>query len=208
MKLVGRLHARAVFGRRVRVLAAHIATLLPSNARVLDVGCGDGSIATVVMRLRPDIDVTGLDVLVRSETHIPVRPFDGERIPFDEHSFDAVLFVDVLHHTDDPTQLLGEASRVASKAIVIKDHLADGFLARPTLRVMDWFGNAHFGVTLPYNYWPMDRWRRAFAELGLTTEESITDLLLYPRPASWVFGRKLHVLWRLTAPGHASSAGD
>ena len=106
--------------------------------------------------------ITGIDVLVRPETNIEVTEFDGRTIPFGDDAFDAVTFVDVLHHTDDATALLREAARVASTAVVIKDHLAEGFLAKPTLRAMDWVGNASFGVALPYNYWTTAEWHRAF----------------------------------------------
>jgi len=197
MSLVGRLHGRAVFERRVRVLGEHLAPLLPPAARVLDVGCGDGAIASAVMERRPDVTITGIDVLIRASTHIPVSPFDGSSIPFDDASFDVVTFVDVLHHTHDPTVLLGEAARVAPGAIVVKDHLADAPFARPTLRAMDWVGNAHFSVSLPYNYWEERRWRDAFDELGLVADTWVTDLPLYPPPLSWVFARRLHVLCRL-----------
>lgn len=197
MNTLTRVHSKLVFGRRVRVLAAEIAALLPGDANVLDVGCGDGSVAAQVMEARPDVRITGIDVLVRPQTRIPVVAFDGLRIPFPDGAFDAVQFIDVLHHTDDPTLLLREASRVARRAIVIKDHLADGFLARPTLRFMDWVGNAGHGVVLPYNYWKRSQWQAAFDALGLAIEVERAHLALYPAPASWLFDRELHVVWRL-----------
>lgn len=127
--------------------------------------------------------------------------FDGHRIPFDDNSFDVVMFVDVLHHTDDPHILLTEAQRVAKQAIVLKDHLRDGLLAGPTLRLMDWFGNAHHGVVLPYNYWTEQRWRDSFAGLGMTIEHWITQVGLYAWPASLLFDRQLHFVARLK-PSH------
>jgi SAM-dependent methyltransferase len=206
MSVIGRAHAGMVFGRRVQVLARAMAELLPDGPqRVLDVGCGDGSIARAVMDLRPDIEIEGIDVLVRPETHIPVTEFDGSRIPHGDRSFDAVMFVDVLHHTHDATVLLREATRVAP-AVVVKDHLADGALAGPTLRLMDWVGNAHHGVVLPYNYWRRDRWDRAFAEVGLRPEVWRTDVGLYPPPATWLFDRGLHVVTRLVAGPAATTA--
>jgi SAM-dependent methyltransferase len=195
--IVGTLHERVVFTRRVDVLAHHLAGVLPEDATVLDVGAGDGTIAARILELRPDLCISGIDVLVRPTTKIDVRPFDGVHIPFGDSSFDAVMFVDVLHHTDDPLRLLREAGRVARKAVVIKDHLADGFGARSTLRAMDWVGNARHGVALPYNYLTRAEWSPLFEAAGLEVAVVHEHLGLYPRPASWLFDRDLHAIWRL-----------
>jgi len=200
VSVVGRVHGGYVHRRRVRVLAAHVAKLVPPDSEILDVGCGDGLVSSCVAQARPDVRVSGIDVLVRPETHIPVSAFDGLAIPRPDRGADVVLFVDVLHHTLDPAGLLGEAARVARRAIVIKDHLLTGVLAGPTLRFMDWIGNARHGVGLPYNYWPPARWQAAFDELGLAVEAWTSDLGLYPWPADYVFGRSLHFIARLGPP--------
>jgi SAM-dependent methyltransferase len=163
---VGALHEKLVFNRRIRVLAGHLAPLIPPKARVLDIGCGDGSIDRLILEQRPDVSIEGLDVLVRPHTHIPVEPFDGSTIPYPDATFDAVTLVDVLHHTVDPLILLREARRVG-KLILIKDHFREGFLAGLTLRFMDWVGNAHHGVILPYNYWTRKQWAEGLESLGL-----------------------------------------
>jgi SAM-dependent methyltransferase len=188
------LHGRLVFMRRVDRLADALARRLPANATVLDIGCGDGSIARAVLQRRSDLSITGVDVLVRGETHIPVIGYDGSTLPFTDDSFDAVCLVDVVHHADDPRQLLGEAARVSRDRVLIKDHLADGFLASPTLRLMDWIGNARHGVRLPYNYLSRADWLGQIERLGATLRSWDTDLSLYPPPLSAVFGRGLHVL--------------
>jgi len=181
-----------VFQRRVNRLVLAIEPLLPNGARVLDVGCGDGLVALRLMEARPDITVHGVDVLLRERPLIDVQIFDGEKLPFEDDSFSCVLFVDVLHHTEDPALILAEAVRVASRSVVIKDHLLDPLLAYPTLAFMDWLGNVHQGVALPNNYWRHDSWQRAFEQLGLSVRTWSTALSLYPWPASWVFGRGLH----------------
>ncbi|MGH8071188.1 MAG: class I SAM-dependent methyltransferase [Candidatus Entotheonellia bacterium] len=197
MSVIDRIHGGYVHTRRVSVLSDHIAELLPPSARVLDVGCGDGLLAHQIMRKRHDIDLHGIDVCVRGQTHIPVKEFDGEVIPYGDGSFDAVMLVDVLHHTEDPMILLREAVRVSRTALVIKDHSLDGWLAHPTLRFLDWVGNARHGVALPYNYWPGQRWVTAFDALDLTIIAWKKVLRLYPRPASWLFERSLHFIARL-----------
>lgn len=111
---------------------------------------------------------------------------------------DVVLFVDVLHHTDDPAVLLREAARVAKRAVILKDHARDAFLSGPTLRFMDWVGNAHHGVALPYNYWSSSQWQKAFRDIGLKSEHWQAKLGLYPFPASLFFDRSLHFVARLS----------
>lgn len=197
MNLLGRLHRELVLPRRVKVLSELLSGLMPRNATVLDVGCGDGLIDRLIGERRPDLEVLGIDVKVRSETAIPVEEFDGNTLPYEDGGVDVVLLVDVLHHADDPERLLGEALRVARAAVVMKDHALDGFLAGPTLRFMDWVGNAPHGVALPYDYWPERRWREAFARLGVEPSTWIGRLNLYPPPASWLFDRSLHFVARI-----------
>jgi SAM-dependent methyltransferase len=196
MELIRTLHQELVAGRRVQVLAEHLAALIPPGARVLDVGCGDGVIDRLIAEHRPDVSIQGIDVLVRQDAQVSVTPFDGITIPYPDASFDAVMLVDVLHHTADPLIMLGEAQRVAG-VILIKDHFRDGVLANATLRFMDWVGNAHHGVVLPYNYWSISQWREAFAQQNMGVSEIKTSLRLYPRPASWMFERGLHFITRI-----------
>ncbi len=197
MGLLAGLHGSLVFNRRARVLSERLAQMLPPNAKVLDVGCGDGSIDRLIGERRPDVTISGVDLIVRPRTHIPVTAFDGKRIPFQDGAFDIVMFVDVLHHTDDPETLLREARRVARQTVVLKDHTRDGLLAGLTLRFMDWVGNAPHDIPLPETYWPERRWRAAFARHGLTPAIWLNKLGLYAAPATWFFDRSLHFIARL-----------
>lgn len=197
MSIIEHLHGKYVFNRRVSVLTDHLAELIPQNAQVLDVGCGDGLITHLIMQQRSDIEIQGIDALVRNQTHIPVTEFDGQKIPYGDASFDVVMFVDVLHHTEQPMILLREAVRVARRAVLIKDHTCNGLLAGSTLKFMDRVGNERHGVVLPYNYWSRKSWFNAFDKLGLKINVWSKDLGLYPPPASWIFDRSLHFIARL-----------
>jgi SAM-dependent methyltransferase len=194
---VGAIHDAVVAGRRARILARGFAELLGDARTVLDVGCGDGSIDLLIQGAIPGLSIRGVDVLVRANTKIPVERFDGRTLPFGDKTFDALIFVDVLHHTDDPRVLLKEAKRVARSAVVLKDHTMEGPLAYQTLRFMDWVGNAQHGVSLSSNYWREQRWHDAFASIGFRVERWRSRLDLYPWPASLLFDRRLHFIARL-----------
>jgi SAM-dependent methyltransferase len=204
MPLLSGAHARLVLSRRVRVLAERIATLLPPSATVLDVGCGDGSLAALLVRQVPGIRLQGIDVLARAFCAIPMQVYDGVVFPLPDRSVDVVLFSDVLHHTPDPLVPLREARRVARHSILIKDHLCDSGWARQVLRCMDWVGNRPHGVVLPYNYWSGAQWRAAWATLDLAPDAWLTQLGLYPALFRPLFEHRLHFLARLrpvTNPG-------
>src|ERR1700751_5573849 len=94
---VARTHRALVFGRRARVLADALAPLIPAEARsVLDIGCGDGTIASLIGERRPQLALEGVEVIPRPACRVPCRAFDGVKLPFLDRSFDVCLFVDVL----------------------------------------------------------------------------------------------------------------
>ncbi|HKO96193.1 MAG TPA: class I SAM-dependent methyltransferase [Pyrinomonadaceae bacterium] len=196
MSVIERFHSR-VAERRVRVLSNHLGSLMPAGSQVLDIGCGDGLLASLIMQDYPGVQIKGADVLVREKTHIPVECFDGAQVPHEDNSFDIAMLVDVLHHSEQPLDLLREAKRVARSAVVIKDHFREGLFAGSTLRFMDWVGNARFGVALPHNYWSRRQWHEAIEAVGLTPTVWKEKLGLYAPPANLIFERSLHFIVRL-----------
>jgi SAM-dependent methyltransferase len=185
-----RIHEIHAGGRRLRLLSEALAPLMPPGARVLDVGCGDGRLAVRIQARRPDLALEGAEVKPRPGAAIAVTAFDGRTLPFPDGAFDVALAVDTLHHAEDPEALLRECARVAPR-VVLKDHLRDPWLARPTLRFMDWVGNRRHGVSVPDDYWRRRRWEDAFARAGLEVEV-LRTLSLFPPPLTWLFDRGLH----------------
>jgi len=189
---IGRWHHAFVFHRRTRVLAEMLAAQIPQGAAVLDIGCGDGTVGSLIAQLRPDVSIQGVEFQVRPGCKIKCQAFDGAKLPFPEASFDGCLFVDVLHHTQDPAILLREAVRVSRSFVLLKDHLDENFFDDVTLRFMDWIGNRPHGVLLTYNYQSREQWAEHFSKCGLAQASWTTQVPLYAMPFSLLVGRGLH----------------
>ncbi|HET6455697.1 MAG TPA: class I SAM-dependent methyltransferase [Armatimonadota bacterium] len=189
---VGFLHGRLVFGRRAHTLANAIAPLLPSG-RILDVGCGDGALDALIPADRPDVQIEGVDIMVRPNPHISVKEFDGRTLPYADRSFDGVLLVDVLHHIEDCEPLLAECARVGRK-VIIKDHIGNSGWQRWLLKLMDWVGNRPYKVVVPYAYLSVQKWDELWRRIGLTTDWRTDRVNLYPFPVSLILRPGLHFI--------------
>jgi SAM-dependent methyltransferase len=201
---LGRVHQRAVFNRRVRVLAELLAARIPARASVLDIGCGDGTIAKLIANHNPSATMQGIEFAPRENCGIKCKAFDGSTIPYPTASFDVCMFVDVLHHVKDSRgieRLLSEACRVSRRFVLIKDHLCENFLDFKTLQFMDWVGNRPHGVILPYNYQSRVQWDKHFLATGLKVKEWRTRIPLYPFPFGALFGHQLHYIGLLEKAG-------
>jgi ubiquinone/menaquinone biosynthesis C-methylase UbiE len=194
IRLLGKIHGKVVFERRVAVLAENLAAMLSPGTRLLDVGCGDGRLAALLRDSVPGLEVEGVEVRPRDACAIPCRLFDGSHLPFPDGSIDCCLLVDVLHHMENPLPLLRDACRVSRQFVLVKDHLAENALDHWTLRLMDWVGNRPHGVTLPYAYLSASQWQTLYQQLALSVERTTSDLPLYSAPFSLVFGRNLHFI--------------
>jgi ubiquinone/menaquinone biosynthesis C-methylase UbiE len=94
----------------------------PARARVLEVGCGTG-VLTRVLAQRPEVsEVVGVDPaaslierareLAAGLPHITFLEADGRSLPFEDASFDVVVFDSTLSHIPGVEQALAEAFRV------------------------------------------------------------------------------------------------
>lgn len=192
VRLVGNVHGKLVFRRRVAVLANSIRAMLPKSSTLLDIGCGDGTIAKTLAETVPGLEVSGVEYSPRANCAIPCTGFDGAHLPFEDGSFDGCMFIDVLHHSVDPLSILRDAARVCRRFIVIKDHLAENAFDHWTLRLMDWVGNRPHGVVLPYAYLSREQWVELYRGAGLAQKDTNGKIPLYPAPFSFIFGRGLH----------------
>lgn len=83
----------------VTILAEHLLPQLARGARVLDLGCGYGRLSQELLKIRPDLQITGLDFSseycrrYRTAIGASVACGDLRHLPFRDASFDSVLSV-------------------------------------------------------------------------------------------------------------------
>lgn len=155
-----------LFPARRNYLQERLCPLLHEGDRILDLGASDGRLAAKLGE-KVSAEFIGCDVHVAEKTWIPIVSYSGERLPFEDQSFDCVMIIDVLHHDLNPESVLKEACRVSRKRILIKDHFYNTRLEFFGLQVMDYIGNAPYGIRLPYNYLKLAEWEAILKRLNL-----------------------------------------
>ncbi len=145
---------------------------LPRGGRVLDLGCGRGYISRV---LEEDFDCEVhccdvVDTAVHPADHYCI--FDGRTIPFRSGSFDAVLVAFVLHHAQQPVDLLKEARRVSTGPVLVVEDT-------PKLWPDQMWGRFHTrnfskrtGIDWSGQVLPEFEWRRVFHRAGLSVRHA------------------------------------
>lgn len=127
---------------------------LHPSMRVLDVGCGPGSITLGFADVVSDGDVVGIDFqpsqiaqaqamsIARKVTNIHFEVANVYELPFADASFDAVFAHALLWHLDEPHRALAEISRVLRPGgiVGIRDGDWGGRIYAPaTPRLDKWF---------------------------------------------------------------------
>ncbi|WP_283095341.1 class I SAM-dependent methyltransferase [Nocardioides alcanivorans] len=104
--------------------AAYLLPVLNAGMRVLDVGCGPGTITLDLAEVIAPGQVVGVENVEapleaarkaaesRGDTRTVFQQGDVMALPFDDHSFDVVHAHQVLQHLTDPVAALKEMARV------------------------------------------------------------------------------------------------
>ncbi len=136
---------------------------------VLDLGGGSGEIASHVATLGHNVTVADVrDWRSYQHRHLPFITITNNHISLPDHSFDNVLILMVLHHSEDPKPLIIEAFRVAKQRVIIIESVTNTLTAYHYGCLIDWFYNhiIHYEedldkkVPVPCNFLPATGWEQ------------------------------------------------
>lgn len=108
--------------RDVIVELAHLA-----DRSVLDMGCGDGFYTLQICEAARPRRMLGIDAAVnavtaaqrhRTNQRVEFAVGDVHRLPFPDDAFEVALVQSILHHDDDPRDIIREAFRLAPEIVI------------------------------------------------------------------------------------------
>jgi SAM-dependent methyltransferase len=131
--------------------AGYLLGHLQPAMRILDVGCGPGTITADLAARVPDGEVTGIDAVAgvlaearaeadrRGQANVRFDTGDVYRLGFEDGTFDVVHAHQVLQHLSDPVAALAEMRRVARPGGVVAARDGDygGFFWFPADQGLD-----------------------------------------------------------------------
>ena len=122
--------------------------------RLLDIGCGTGSLLQAISQKYPTVDSVGIDLsteMLKVACNKRIKKCglatgQAQRLPFRSESFDIVLSCNAFHYWRKPEECLSEMSRVLKPQgkIVITDWCDDYIVCRICDLFLRMFNHAHF----------------------------------------------------------------
>lgn len=140
------LEIRAADIQQQRMLKSYLREIpFPKNAKILEIGTGTGAVSRHIAQQNPTSCVIGIDpsaLLINKAKTLSKQVFNLEflhgfahELPFEDNSFDVVIFHTVLSHLSAPENALSEAYRVLNTGGTLA--IFDGDYASTTLGTGD-----------------------------------------------------------------------
>ena len=143
-----------------RKAAGRLASALPQNAHILDIGTGPGHLLVAIARQQPHATLRGIDIsphmtyearrVIESAGltgRITIQQADAAALPFDTATFDCVISMMSYHLWEDPPRGLAEARRVLKPGGSLHLYVGRWEAYPGRLPILDYFNHTS-GTTL------------------------------------------------------------
>ena len=116
--------AKPLNGTKVRADLLQIARFVPEKSRVLDIGCGDGSLLDHLSREKGvrgrgiELSQNGVNACVSQGLSVIQGDADRDLVDYPTDAFDVAILSQTLQATRDPRHVLEQLVRIGHRAIV------------------------------------------------------------------------------------------
>jgi ubiquinone/menaquinone biosynthesis C-methylase UbiE len=164
--ILGRIFS-PVYKKAAEEMCQECEPFIEKGDKILDLGCGRGITAETLGDYF-QTDVFGVDIEDQRIVDLPFQVIDGRNLPLQDNSFDVVVISYVLHHAENPRDLLVEAKRVAKDKIIIYEDLEE----KGATQITCWIHKNIYKISAPFQENPIkfykeEEWEELFNQLGL-----------------------------------------
>lgn len=176
-----RRHFHEALEKRAESIVRLFEDQLPQGSRILDLGGGWGFYSEPLATRGHETLV--LDVVKPGYQKAPVVIYEGDKVPFDDKSFDVTTMVTMLHHVPDPDALVREVRRVTRKKIVVVEDLYHHPAGRFWTICRDRMLNMEF-LNHPHQFRKHGEWLEFFKKYGF-------GLVKFQKFYTWLAGFRI-----------------